>query len=76
MNETAKHVAAIFGVQTTLGSLFIALLPTINLIVQILAGVTAIVVGYFTARYYYQKVKSEFGPANDAGQANKTNKGQ
>jgi hypothetical protein len=57
MNETTKHATGILGTATTAGSTIIALLPTVNLIVQIGAGVTAIVVGILTARYYLKKTK-------------------
>lgn len=48
----AKGIA---GTATTIGSAVVAALPTINLIVQIGAGLTAIVVGILTARYYIKK---------------------
>lgn len=45
------------GTVTTIFSAIVSVLPTVNLIVQIGAGITAIVVGIYTARYYIKKTK-------------------
>ena len=55
LNEDIKHGFAVVGVGTTGTSSFVAFLPTVNIIVQILAGLTAIVVGFYTAKYYREK---------------------
>jgi hypothetical protein len=52
-----KHLQGILGGAITTGGAVVAWLPTVNLIVQILAGITAIVVGGFTIRYYHRKTK-------------------
>lgn len=57
MDETSKNPMGILGATATAGSTIVAVLPTVNLIVQIGAGLTAIVVGVLTARYYLKKTK-------------------
>jgi len=57
MEHSSKGIIGLLGSATTFGSAVIALLPTVNLIVQICAGITAIIVGVFTARYYHKKHK-------------------
>ena len=53
MKETT--VKGMLGVTVTVSSAAISWLQAINLFVQIGAGVTAIVVGIFTIRYYRRK---------------------
>jgi hypothetical protein len=53
MNESQRGA---LGTATTVGGTFVAWLPHINLIVQIVAGVVAIVVGLATLRYYCRKL--------------------
>jgi predicted transporter len=55
MNEEIKHCLAVVGVGTTGASSVIAFLPTVNILVQILAGLMAIIVGFYTAKYYREK---------------------
>jgi len=45
----------LLGTAVTALSAFTSILPAINLMVQIGAGVMAIVVGFYTARYYRNK---------------------
>ena len=45
------------GTVTTVTSTVVAWLPTVNICVQIVAGLVAIVAGFITARYYLKKIK-------------------
>jgi len=45
----------LLGTAVTTLSAFTSILPAINLMVQISAGIMAIVVGFYTARYYRNK---------------------
>jgi membrane protein implicated in regulation of membrane protease activity len=54
MNE---HVKGISGAATSIGAAVVAWLPIVNTSVQILAGLTAVVAGIFTTRYYHKKTK-------------------
>jgi len=45
----------LFGTAVTTISAFTSFLPIVNLLVQISAGIMAIVVGFYTARYYRNK---------------------
>lgn len=57
MNEH-RHLTGLAGVVTTSSSAVIAWLPEINLCVQIVAGIVAIIVGLFTIRYYHRKTSN------------------
>ncbi len=57
MNDSIKQVAGAAGVVTTTAGAVVAWLPVVNLVVQILAGIVAIVVGIITANYYHNKNK-------------------
>jgi len=56
MNE-AKHLNGIIGTITTAGGAVVAWLPTVNFVVQIIAGIVAIIVGITTIAYYHKKSK-------------------
>jgi hypothetical protein len=45
----------LLGTSVTAISALTSLLPVVNLLVQIGAGIMAIVVGFYTARYYRNK---------------------
>lgn len=45
------------GTTTTVAGTIVAWLPTVNICVQIIAGLIAIVAGIATARYYTRKLK-------------------
>lgn len=54
MNESSSK--GLLGVVTTTSSTIVAWLPTVNIMVQIVAGCVAIVAGIITARYYLKKI--------------------
>ncbi len=57
MEEHFKNFTGMLGVSVTTGSAIVAWLPVVNLLVQIGAGITAIVVGLFTIRYYHRRAE-------------------
>jgi len=50
-----SHGRGLLGTFTTACSAVVSMLPTVNLLVQISAGITAVIVGIVTARYYIKK---------------------
>lgn len=57
MNDSSS-IGGKVGVVTTLASATTSILPDVNAVVQIVAGLVAIAVGVMTFIYYYNKNKS------------------
>lgn len=55
MHESS--IKGLLGLATTGGAAIVACLPTVLVVVQIVAGCVAIVAGIFTIRYYNDKRK-------------------
>jgi len=68
-----NHVKGLLGVVTTASGAVIAWLPLVNIIIQIMAGIVAIVAGTVTARYYIRKTK-EISVEHEAHRINKKGK--